>query len=311
MHGQIGDRQDVDPVLEQGAVLPEEPLEVRHLEARTEPLNRTRCSVRATTDVGSICTSPGLLHDLLDRAAPRRVEQLAHHGELARPAARCRTGSTMVRGSLAEANRFGGPPVLSPESSVRGMRIEEPGSDQALMAAFVGRDERAAATLYDRFSSRVYGLGIVMLGNHQAAQDLVQDTFVKLWRTAARFDPERGRLETWVLLTARSLAIDVLRRRVLRGPRSLGSSARRRSRIRRQAPTTSPRPPTSRPVPAGRCRSSVRNNARPSSSPISAAAPTAEVAALEGIPQGTVKTRIHAALLRLRAEMAPEADHDV
>src|SRR5512141_2480211 len=80
------------------------------------------------------------------------------------------------------------------------MKIEEPGSDQALMTAF---------------SSRIYGLGMVMLGSPQAAQDLVQDTFVKLWRTAARFDPERGRLETWVLLTARSRAIDVIRRRVL------------------------------------------------------------------------------------------------
>src|SRR5512141_1287396 len=95
------------------------------------------------------------------------------------------------------------------------MQIEEPGSDHALMTAFVARDERAAAVLYDRFASRVYGLGIVMLGNPHAAQDLVQDTFVKLWRTAARFDPERGRLETWVLLTARSLAVAVLRRRVL------------------------------------------------------------------------------------------------
>ena len=75
---------------------------------------------------------------------------------------------------------------------MRNVRTDDPGADTALMTAFVGRDERAAGALYDRFSSRIYGLGIVMLGNDQAAQDLVQDTFVKLWRTAARVDPERG-----------------------------------------------------------------------------------------------------------------------
>ncbi len=190
------------------------------------------------------------------------------------------------------------------------MRIDEPGSDQALMAAFVGRDERAATMLYDRFSSRVYGLGIVMLGNHQAAQDLVQDTFVKLWRTAARYDPERGRLETWVLLTARSLAIDLLRRRVLEtrslrelgpppiqdptpGPDDLAATADLSARARRAMATLSPEQRSALELAYFGGRT------------------TAEVAALEGIPQGTVKTRIHAALLRLRAEMASEADRDV
>jgi len=95
------------------------------------------------------------------------------------------------------------------------VRTDDPEADAALMKAFAGRDERAAGVLYDRFASRIYGLGIVMLGNDSSAQDLVQDTFVKLVRTAERFDPLRGRLETWVLLTARSLAIDSLRRRVL------------------------------------------------------------------------------------------------
>ena len=45
---------------------------------------------------------------------------------------------------------------------MRHVKIEDPSSDQALMAAFVARDERAAGALYDRFASRVYGLGIVM-----------------------------------------------------------------------------------------------------------------------------------------------------
>ena len=76
------------------------------------------------------------------------------------------------------------------------VKIDDPGSDAALMAEFAAREERAAGTLFDRFASRIYGLGVVMLGNPQAAQDLVQDTFVKLWRTAERYDPQRGRLET-------------------------------------------------------------------------------------------------------------------
>jgi RNA polymerase sigma factor (sigma-70 family) len=54
------------------------------------------------------------------------------------------------------------------------------------------------------------------------AEDLVQDTFLKVWRTGSSFDPQRGSMDVWVLLTARSLAIDLLRRRTLetRKPRS-------------------------------------------------------------------------------------------
>jgi RNA polymerase sigma-70 factor (ECF subfamily) len=189
------------------------------------------------------------------------------------------------------------------------VRTEDPANDQELMTAFVARDERAAAVLYDRFASRVYGLGIVMLGSPHAAQDLVQDTFVKLWRTAARFDPERGRLETWVLLTARSLAIDVIRRRVLEtrtmqelgpppvhdpspGPDDLAATADLAARARRAMTKLSPEQRSALELAYFGGRT------------------TAEVAALEGIPQGTVKTRIHAALLRLRAEMAKEAGDD-
>ena len=74
------------------------------------------------------------------------------------------------------------------------------------MRSFGQRDPAAAEVLYERFAARIYGLGIVMLGNEAAAQDLVQDTFVKLWRSADRFDQARGRLDTWVLLVARSPA---------------------------------------------------------------------------------------------------------
>jgi RNA polymerase sigma-70 factor, ECF subfamily len=188
---------------------------------------------------------------------------------------------------------------------VQDVRTEPSGSDAALMVAFAEKDERAAGVLYDRFASRIYGLGMVMLGNDQAAQDLVQDTFVKLWRTAARFDPDLGRLETWILLAARSLAIDSIRRRLAEsrayqaggppreddptpGPDEVAVSADLGERARRAMTVLSPEQRSALELAYFGGRT------------------TAEVAALEGIPLGTAKTRIHHALLRLRKEMGKE-----
>jgi len=85
--------------------------------------------------------------------------------------------------------------------------------DAALMTAFLQKEPDATRQLYDRFASRVYGLGLVLLRNRADAEDLVQDTFLKIWRTGSAFDPVRGPLEAWILLSARSLAIDLLRHR--------------------------------------------------------------------------------------------------
>jgi RNA polymerase sigma-70 factor (ECF subfamily) len=85
--------------------------------------------------------------------------------------------------------------------------------DAALMTAFVRMEPDAARRLYDRFAPRIYGLGLVLFRNKTDAEDLVQDTFLKIWRTGSAFDPVRGPLDAWILLSARSLAIDLLRRR--------------------------------------------------------------------------------------------------
>jgi RNA polymerase sigma-70 factor (ECF subfamily) len=201
------------------------------------------------------------------------------------------------------------PPFVLPPETVRAPDPGDHASDTALMRAFAAREERAAGALYDRFASRVYGLGVVMLGNDQAAQDLVQDTFVKLWRSADRFDPERGRLETWVLLAARSLAIDALRRRVLD------------ARLTHTAEPTPTADPAAGPDDvavvddlAGRARLAMAHLSPEQRSALEltyfGGRTTAEVAALEGIPQGTAKTRIRSALLRLREEMAEHLRED-
>ena len=185
------------------------------------------------------------------------------------------------------------------------VRIREPESDSALMRRFAQRDVPAADALYSRFSSRIYGLGIVMLGSDAAAQDLVQDTFVKLWRSADRYDASRGKLETWVLLVARSLAIDSLRRRVLeaRSLEALGPPVE-----------ADPRPqPDDLAATADLVERARRAMLRLSGEQRAAlelayfgGKTSAEVAELEGIPIGTAKTRIRSALLRLRETMAEE-----
>ena len=189
------------------------------------------------------------------------------------------------------------------------MRSKGWSSDAALMRAFAAREPSAAGEVYDRFASRVYGLGVVMLGNESAAQDLVQDTFVKLWRSAERYDAARGKLETWVLLVARSLAIDALRRRVL-DARTLERSV--------------PRPETSdEPAPehlaevadlAERARRAMAELSPGQRAALELAyfggKTSAEVAELEQIPLGTAKTRIRSALLKLR-EALEEHRHEV
>jgi RNA polymerase sigma-70 factor, ECF subfamily len=83
------------------------------------------------------------------------------------------------------------------------------------MAALLQKEPEPAETLYARYASRIYGLGLVLLKNEADAEDLTQDTFLKIWRTGSAFDAQRGSLDVWILLTARSLAIDLLRRRAL------------------------------------------------------------------------------------------------
>lgn len=189
------------------------------------------------------------------------------------------------------------------------MRTNDPEDDAALMRAFAARDAAAANRLYGRFASRIYGLGIVMLGSDAAAQDLVQDTFVKLWRNADRYDATRGKLETWILLVARSLAIDGLRRRVLE-VRSLEATGRPRE----DDPSAGPEELAETGDMVDRARRAMARLSGEQRAALELAyfggKTSVEVAELEGIPVGTAKTRIRTALLRLREAMSEEVRRD-
>jgi len=82
-------------------------------------------------------------------------------------------------------------------------------------------DEQALSELYDRYSRPVYATGVRLLGDAQLAEELVQDAFMSVWRSAASFDPARASFATWLYRIARNRATDLDRRRRAR-PRPAG-----------------------------------------------------------------------------------------
>jgi RNA polymerase sigma-70 factor, ECF subfamily len=176
-----------------------------------------------------------------------------------------------------------------------------------LLRAFSLGDGAAAEELYRAYAPRIYGLGMVMLGAPEQAEDLVQDTFVRMWRDADRYDAARGSLDTWVLLMARSMAIDRIRRRVVE------------ARV-----TAAQEDPGSALTPGPEGEVEILDLAERARRAMAALSPeqraalelayfggrtTAEIAEIEGIPLGTAKTRIRSALIRLRDVL--EVEHEM
>ncbi len=86
-------------------------------------------------------------------------------------------------------------------------------ADEELMALVQDDgDQRAFAVLFDRHADAAFSLAYRMCGRRALAEDVVQDAFLSLWRSASRFDPARGSVRTWVLRAAHNRAIDAFRR---------------------------------------------------------------------------------------------------
>jgi RNA polymerase sigma-70 factor (ECF subfamily) len=86
-----------------------------------------------------------------------------------------------------------------------------------LMLALASGDGRALRQVYDRTSSRLYGICLRVLGNEAEAQDAIQDVFTTVWSKARQFDPAKASAITWLSVLARNKAIDRLRARRVPG----------------------------------------------------------------------------------------------
>jgi RNA polymerase sigma-70 factor (ECF subfamily) len=105
-------------------------------------------------------------------------------------------------------------------------------ADEDLISLVQRRDSEAFAALYDRHSRAAYSLAYRMMGERQAAEDLVQDAFLKVWRAAGSYRAERGSVRTWLLSIVHNRGIDQLR--------SLASRRRTQDRVEATAPRSQP-----------------------------------------------------------------------
>jgi len=182
----------------------------------------------------------------------------------------------------------------------------EPTDDELLAELALGRRD-ALTALLARYERRIYGMALSILGDANLAQDACQEALERICRHAGAFDPARGRAGSWIVAIARNAAID-LRRRL--GPRGcLFLSADQLS-----APSAEPEPlesAISREL-AERVRGALAELPAAQRRAIVLAtyggATAREVAAREGIPLGTAKTRLRSAMMRLRELLADERD---
>lgn len=168
-----------------------------------------------------------------------------------------------------------------------------------------GRSE-ALEALYDRYAGVCYGLALRMLGDRQDAEEVVQDTFVSLWRKAGTYDPSQGRPYSWLLKITRNRAIDELRRK--------GSARKPRQELRAQPEIArGPDSVVEEAVGAAELRTIVGGALEelpPDQREVLEMAymeglSQREISEHTGIPLGTVKTRTRLALKKLRESLRP------
>src|ERR671932_162701 len=105
-------------------------------------------------------------------------------------------------------------------------------ADEDLISLIEAGDAEAFSTLYERHTRAVYSLAYRMMGERQAAEDLTQDAFIKVWRNAASYRVERGSVRTWVLSVVHNRGIDQLR--------AQASRRRTQDKIEASAPRSQP-----------------------------------------------------------------------
>jgi RNA polymerase sigma-70 factor (ECF subfamily) len=172
--------------------------------------------------------------------------------------------------------------------------------DSALVERMMAGDESALAALYDRYGGMLFAMLVRILRDTSAAEEVLQDLFLQLWRGASRFDASRGSLPAWLLVIGRNRAISRLRgrehREVLEDPENfsfdtvpssgdLEDEAWRAQLMERLRGAMATLPPEQREAVELAYFEGMTQT---------------EIAARTGCPLGTVKSRVRAAMQSLK-----------
>ena len=168
-----------------------------------------------------------------------------------------------------------------------------------LVAAIRSGDEQAMTQVYDRYSQIVYSVALRVLGDTAAAEDILQEVFMRLWCSPDTFDASRGSLPGWLAVITRNRAIDSLRKR--------------REETDIAEVVVSIEPDLTNRTEWSRALEKIHSALASMPSPQRSALEMAffeglthtEIAARTGEPLGTIKTRIRAGLLTLRKALNP------
>ena len=188
--------------------------------------------------------------------------------------------------------------LLKGNDSLSGAESKGGATDVSLVMAIRAGDESAMATLYDRYSSIVYAVSLRVLADTGAAEDVLQEVFMQLWRNPGVFDSSRGNLGAWLAVIARNRAIDTLRKRrpetdiadvVVSVEPDMAGEAERSRAMAKVRGTLGGMPAEQRSALEMAYFEGLTHT---------------EIAAKTGEPLGTVKTRIRAGLMALRKAFA-------
>ena len=194
-----------------------------------------------------------------------------------------------------------------PHDRARTRYVDTDLADRDLVRRMIEGDQEAVAILYTRYATPAFSLALRVAGDRESAEEIVQEAFVRVWRHAATFDPDRGRFASWLLSIIHNLAVNELRRRRSR-PQATTDADEMLSLI-----------PESAPGPEEAVWAGVRNRAlRAALTQLPPAQRQAiELAFLKGLtqmeiadqlgdPLGTVKTRIRLGMQKMSRLLAAQ-----
>ena len=190
---------------------------------------------------------------------------------------------------------------------IDGVDVPEDGTEQvdhvgALLVRVAGGDQSAFADLYDMLSPRVFGLILRVLVDRAQSEEVLQEVFLELWQSAGRFAPNKGQGRSWVFMIAHRRAVDRVRAAQASADRDVRIGSRDLDIAHDEvAEQVELKIEGTRVVGAVAALPAIQREA------ITLAYyggySQSEIAALLGVPLGTIKTRMRDGLSRLRTEM--------